>query len=360
MRILFVHSIGKRKYGGGERWVINAASGLKARGHDVVVAGKKNSVLLKEAQKRNVKTYNINITSDINILQAFRLSRFIKKQKTDAVICKGRELAVTGLAVKWGGKPVLIRRSGSPPPPKSRKLAVRTKAFVDGVITNTNTIREIYLNHGFTSENFVKVIYNGLEFHDKLEAFNYTAHYPGRVIAVCIGRAVGHKGYYYLIDALCEIKNIYPHLFVYVLGEGKDRKSLIEYAKDNGVNKMIHFAGNIEQVVPYIKGADLFIHPSLYEGMPNAAMEAMAYAKPVIMTRVNGAEELSENGKYAKLIPPKDAKAIVDAFAEYMQNKDKYVEMGKAAREHVRKNFSMDNMISSLESFIQQRIKIKK
>ncbi|MFW5793745.1 MAG: glycosyltransferase [Bacteroidota bacterium] len=359
MRILFVHSIGKKKYGGGERWVTNAASGLHSKGHFVIVAGRRNSVLLKEAEKSGVPTYPISIYNDINIFQAFKLSRFIRKNKIDIVICKGRELVISGLAAKWAGNTLLIRRSGSPPPQRSKKLEIRTKRFVDGVITNTNTIREIYKKHGFTDENFVKVIYNGLTPDDDIPAYDFSVKYPGRYIVLSIGRAVGHKGYFYLIDALEKIKEKYPQVLVYVLGEGKDKEKLIEYAVQKGVKNMIHFAGYIHQVIPYIKGSDMFVHPSFYEGMPNAAMEAMAYGKPVIMTKVNGAEELSDNGKYAVLIPPKDVNAIVSSMTDLLENKEKYESMALKGKEFVRDNFGMDKMINSLEDFLQYHLKKK-
>jgi glycosyltransferase involved in cell wall biosynthesis len=63
-------------------------------------------------------------------------------------------------------------------------------------------------------------------------------------------------------------------------------------------------------VVPYLKGCDLFVLPSLYEGMSNAAMEAMAYGKPVILTNVNGAGELVPDEGKGVLIPARDPQAI--------------------------------------------------
>lgn len=357
MRILFVHSIGKNKYGGGERWVVNVATGLHNKGHFVIVAGRKNSVLLDEVSGNGIQTAVFDIRSDINIFQAYRLSRFIRRHQIDIIICKSRELAVCGQAAKWSGNPLIIRRTGSPPPPRSKKLARRTRKYVDGVVTNTTTIKDIYLNHGFTRENFVKVIYNGMHFDDELPPFDFNRIFPGKTIGLCVGRAVGHKGYYFLIDALPALKQTNPDLLFYVLGEGKDKQRLISYAREKQVDQMIHFAGYVHQPVPYYKGCDFFLHPSLYEGMPNAAMEAMAYGKPVIMTRVNGADELSENGRFARLIPASNAQAISSAVKDAWQNKSDFLDMANKARKMVREKYGMDTMVNELENYLLARMK---
>jgi glycosyltransferase involved in cell wall biosynthesis len=359
MRILFVHSIGKKKFGGGERWVVNAASGLKNKGHTVFAACRKNSVLSSELHNQGIETIPFNLISNISIYQAFRLSRIIRKNKIDVLICKGRELTVTGIAALWANNILVIRRSGSPPSPKSLKLYYRTKWFTDGVVTNTHTIKDTFERHGFTGKDFVKVIYNGLVVDDMVQPFDFSKQYPGKIIVLCIGRAVGHKGYFYLIDALPDIAEKHPELFFFVIGEGKDKEQLKKYADQKGVSNMIQFAGYIHQPVPYIKGCNLFLHPSLFEGMPNAAMEAMAYSKPVIMTRVDGANELSDNGKYAHLIPPADSKAITDAIIKALGQQERFYRMGEEARIFVRENFSMERMINNLEKYILEQLERK-
>jgi len=361
MRILIIRSIGKNKYGGGERWVINAATGLHNSGHFVTVAGVKDSILLQEAQKNGLKTTHLNIFTDFNVLQAYKLSRFILKNKFDIVICKGRELIVTGLACKWANNTPLIRRTGLPPKnPNSRKMVWRTRWFIDGVITNTQTIQQLYYNNGFTQKDFVKVVYNGLVTHDSVPAFDFSSIFPGKKIILCVGRVVSDKGYNFIIDALPAIKQADRAVMVYVLGEGKEKTRLKKYAREKNVDDMIHFAGYVHQPVPYIKGCDLFLHASLIEGMPNAAMEAMAYAKPVIMTRVNGAEELTNNGEYALLIPPADPLAIERAVIRAMQELESLKQKSLEAQQYVRNKFGMHNMVSSLEEYLTDRVNKKK
>ncbi len=352
MRILFVHTIAPNKYGGGERWVVKAASGLKNAGHQVFVASWSGSVLLKEARQAGVSTAAFNIFSDLSIYQAIRLARFIRKHKIEAVVSKRRDLAVAGMAARWAGNPVVLVRSGSPPQRSVAKHVFLMRNLAAGIVTNTLSIKEFYLDHGLPPTDFIRVIYNGLKLYDNIESYDFSDEFPGKKIILCLGRVVSDKGYYHLIDALQLIKKKDPDILAYVIGEGKDKTKMKSYAGTKGVEEMIYFAGYKSFPVPYIKGCHLFLHPSLYEGMPNAPMEAMAYGKPVIMTRVNGADELSNDGKNAVLIPPASSQAIADAVISYFDKPEAYVSMAQSARKFVREKFTMDVMVKQLEQFI--------
>ncbi len=358
MRVLFVHTIGKRKYGGGERWVVQAAAGLQQLGHKAFVVSKPGSMLLKKAREQGVAVKAMNIFSDVSLYHTIRLSGFIRKNKIDVVIGKRRDLAVSGIAARLGGKPVVIVRSGVPPRKSLRKHVFLIKNLAHGLVTNTHTIKDLYKAHGLAVDDLVGVIYNGVTTDDKVAAFDFQRLFPGKKIILSAGRLNdAQKGYTYLIEAMSLLRADLPGLHFYVLGEGKDKKQLIEHARTNDVSSCITFAGYVDQAAAYMKACDIFLHTSLYEGMPNAAMEAMAYAKPVIMTDVNGAHELSDGGKHAKIIPPADAKAIADALKTMLSEPAKYRMMAENAKTHVRNSFSPENMIWQLESFLKERIK---
>ncbi|MDX9942344.1 MAG: glycosyltransferase [Bacteroidales bacterium] len=356
MRILFIRVIGRKKFGGGERWVVNAAAALRDRGHKVFVAGGKGGVLLNEAEAKRLDT--LPFTSNLFNLpvKAFALSRFLRREKIDLLVCMGRELTLAGLAARWGGKPAIIRRASSPPSKNVWKIKLRARWFVDGVVTNTDTIRKAYDRIGLGNDDFIKVIYNGIQLDDEVAAYDFSKEFPGRTIALCVGRAVADKGYFHLLDALPSIHKACPELLFYLIGDGKDLEKLRQYAKEKGVEHSIHFAGYILQPVSYYKACDLFVHPSLYEGMPNAPMEAMAYGKPVVMTRVDGADELSNRGQHALLIPPADPEAIARAVISALQQPTRMKAMGEAARTFVRMQFNKEARMAELEQFLIQRL----
>lgn len=361
MQVLFIHTIGKRKFGGGERWVVQAAAGLQQLGHKVFVVSKPGSILLQKAMEKGVSVKPMNILSDISIYHAVRLAGFIRKNKIDVVISKRRDLAVAGLAARLGGWPAVIVRSGAPPQKSLRKHVFLINSLADGLLTNTITIRELYKQHGLPVDDFVEVMYNGVVTDDEITAFDFQRLFPGKKIILLAGRLnAANKGYYYLIDAMSMLKSELLRLHFYILGDGKDKKQLVEYARKKDVSGSITFAGYVDKPAAYMRACDVFLHTSLYEGMPNAVMEAMAYARPVIMTDVNGARELSDNGKHAMVIPPADAAAIADALKTMLSAPEKYRLMAQEAQKHVRKTFSQEKMIRHLEAFLIEKIKTVK
>ncbi len=359
MRILFIHTIGKNKYGGGERWVVNAAAGLKRKGHTVFVGCMKNSKLLEKAAGQGLNTVNFNIHSDISPYMAVKISLFLKKNKIDVLISKRRDLAVAGMAAKIGAKPVVLVRSGSPPQSNIRKHIFIIRNLADGILTNTQTIKDFYVLKGLDSKGFIQVIYNGLIINDSVKKYDFSEKYPGKKIVLSVGRLASEKAYDNVIDAAALLKEINSDLVFVILGEGKLRSKLINYARQKGVHDIVHFIGYREPIVSYLKGCNIFLLSSLYEGMPNAAMEAMAYGKPVIMTNVNGAAELSDNGKYALLIPSKNSLAIAEALKKVIKNNEYYEQIATKAKSFVRNKFRMDNMVNEIESFILKKYEKK-
>lgn len=356
MHILFVHSIGKKKFGGGEKWLITAAAGLRDYGHKVFVGGRPGSRLLNAARANGLETVTFNIFSDISPWHVFRIASFLRKNKIDVLITKGRDLAVAGVAARFGGKPLVLVRHGLPMRSSFKKHSFLINKLSDGVITNTKSIKELYELKGWVKEDFTRVIYNGTYAGNNIPSYNYSARFPGKKIVLTVGRLAVQKGYYYLIDAIELLGKEHDDFMFVVLGDGKLLNSLVSYAEKRGVAERIHFEGFVENVVPYLKSCDIFVLPSLYEGMSNAAMEAMACGKPVILTRVNGAEELIPDSDKGLLIPPRDPGAIALAVKKLGGDRELSLKLGEEARKHVLENFPVSAMLNNIQSYINEKM----
>ena len=356
MNILFVHSIGKRKFGGGEKWLITAATGLMDKGHRVFVGVRPGSRLLKAARLKGLETVAFNILSDISIWHVFRIAFFLRKHKIDVLITKGSDLSITGIAARFGGRPLVLARHGSPLRSSFKKHSFLLNKLADGIITNTKTIKELFESNGLVKKDFTRVIYNGVAVDNNSAVYDYSKKFPGKRIILSAGRLAASKGYLYLIDAISILKKEYSDIIFVVLGEGKHYRKFVAYAGKKSVSELIHFEGYIDNVVPYIKGCDFFVLPSLYEGMPNAAMEAMAYGKAVVLTRVNGAEELITDNKMGVLIPPRDPQAIADAVELLLNDKELCDKLGFEAKKHIMTNFPVYSMVYDIMSYIDEKL----
>ncbi len=340
--------------------MISAASGLRDNGHRVFVGGKQDSRLLKAASQNGLETVVFNILSDISVYHVFKIASFLRANKIDVLITKSRDLAVAGIASRLGGNPLVLVRHGLPLRSSFRKHSFLLKKLADGVITNTTSIKDLYEVNGWVEKDFTRVIYNGTVATNNVPSYNYSEKFPGKRIILTVGRLAAQKGYFYLIDAISMLNRQHNDLMFVVLGEGKLHNKLLSYARKKGVSGSIHFEGFVDNVVPYLKGCDLFVLPSLYEGMPNAAMEAMSYGIPVILTNVNGARELIPDEGKGILIPPCDPEAIAQAVIRLKDDPDLRRRLGEEARRHIMANFPVSEMIANIQTYIDERIIVKR
>ena len=123
-----------------------------------------------------------------------------------------------------------------------------------------------------------------------------------------------------------------------------------------GLHDSFVFEGFVPDIFPYMKGCHLFVLASLFEGMPNVVMEAMAMAKPVVATDVNGARELMQDGKTSLIVPPANAVALANAIVSLIDNPEKLQAFGKAGKERVAKYFTMEQMTDALETYLLSKL----
>ncbi|NTU53280.1 MAG: glycosyltransferase [Chlorobiaceae bacterium] len=366
MNILFINSIDRKKFGGGEKWMVNAAAGLAERGHSVVMASKKNSRLLDHASKKGLQTKIFNIRSDFSPLTTLKIALWMKKNRTDLIICNlNKDVRVAGLAARIIRGPVVLARHGMLLCSQKWKHKITLTMLADGIITNSNTIKESYAKYGWFDNNFVKVLYNGLNIQENVAPFNFAERFPGKKIIYSAGRLSEQKGYSHLIIAASILKGRRDDLIFVISGEGRLEQELKRQVSEYGLEDSFIFLGFTHDISPYMKGCDLFVLASLFEGMPNVVMEAMAMGKPVIATDVNGTRELmgatakSPNCDTGIIIPSKDSMAIVKAINKLLDHPDLMEAYGKAGHERVYQHFTMQSMLDNLEDHLKQKISDK-
>lgn len=366
MNILFINSIGRNKFGGGEKWMVNAARGLTERGHSVVLASKKNSKILQYAQQRGVKTEIFDIRGDLSPLTTMKIASWMKRHDTEILICNlNKDVRVAGLAARLIGKPLVLARHGMLLCSRKWKHRLTLTMLTDGIITNSVTIRKAYGEYGWFDPDFVKVIYNGLVIPEKVTPFDFASRFPGKKIIYSAGRLSEQKGFGYLIEAAAILKTKRSDLLFAVSGEGKLEEELKGRVKALGLENSFVFLGFAADIYPQLKGCDLFVLASLFEGMPNVVMEAMAMQKPVIATDVNGARELmgatteSLDCDTGLIIPPKEPQAIAEAIEKIIDSPEILAAFGKAGHDRVSSQFTMQAMVDNLEQHLQQKLREK-
>ena len=159
-----------------------------------------------------------------------------------------------------------------------------------------------------------------------------------RPMVLTVARLERQKGLPYLLDAVPHV----PDAIFVIAGDGPDRDALEAQAAANGVLDRVRFVGRRDDVPALLASADLFVLPSLYEGLPLSIMEAMAAGTPVVATDIGGNNELVTSGKTGLLVPPANPVALAEAVRALLAEPARAQIFATAAQVQARRDLSFD------------------
>jgi glycosyltransferase involved in cell wall biosynthesis len=169
---------------------------------------------------------------------------------------------------------------------------------------------------------------------------------------VCELRA--QKALEVLFEAAVRLREELPALKVLVAGDGPERERLEAEVRRLGLEETVLLLGIRRDVPALLDALDVAMLSSDYEGSPLSVMEYMAAAKPIVSTRVGGVPELVEDGVHAVLVPPRDPQALAQAVAELLRDPERARQLGEAAHERQRQEFSLDAMVRRIEELYEE------
>lgn len=159
------------------------------------------------------------------------------------------------------------------------------------------------------------------------------------------------KGHEYLFDALAADREGWAPWQVLVIGGGPDREPLEAYAQRAGLAHQVRFTGHQEDVVPWLQALDLFTLPSYGdEGVPQAVMQAMACAVPVVSTPVGAILEAVEKDVTGLVVEPRSAASLAAGLARLRDDPGLRASFGRAARARAEARFGIDRMLDRMEA----------
>ena len=127
-----------------------------------------------------------------------------------------------------------------------------------------------------------------------------------------IGRLSTQKGYMYLIQAMPTLLARLPNVRLEIVGEGELKTALVAEIGRLGLQAHVAILPKSENVIPFLQNLDLFVLPSLWEGLPTVVLESMACGTPVLATDISGTRELVQDGKTGWLVKPADPSALAN------------------------------------------------
>jgi len=311
----------------------------------------------------------INIIKDLKAF--FNIWRIIKKYNPLIVHTHSSKAGLMGrLAAKLAGTPIIVHTPhghvffGYFGPFKTKLFIIFEKLasrITDKIVALTNREKKDHILFKIAEEDKFSVIYSGIELNILKESSSEEKQNLKKELGIpenslivgTAGRLVPVKGPEFLVKASKYIISKYPDTYFMFTGDGPLEQDLKRKALEMGISDNIIFLGWRDDLAKIISIYDIFVLPSLNEGMGRVLVEAMALGKSIVASNVGGIPDLVIHGKNGFLVPPKNPKELAKYIQVLLEDKDKREKMGLAGKE-IASNFTSERMVEKIANLYKK------
>lgn len=222
-------------------------------------------------------------------------------------------------------------------------------ARFDMVVAVSQSIHDYIIKVRKQDQQKITTIYYGVDLQ-KFPSVPTTRKKGEPVIFGTVARLVEQKGYPFLLQAIPFVLKEFPETRWRIIGFGPKEEELHRLAEQTGVSHAVEFLGKRQDIAQLLREIDVFVLPSLWEGFPNSVLEAMACAKPVIATSVEGTRELVAHEETGLLIPKMNSEKLAQAMLQILRQPELVVRFGTAGRRRVEQFFSLSKQVQEFEA----------
>jgi glycosyltransferase involved in cell wall biosynthesis len=349
--------------GGTERQFVRLVRGIDRDQYDIVIAClRRCGPLLNEVESLGASIVEFPIDSLYNFKAAklfVQLVRFLYREQIQILHTFDFYTSVFAVpAARLAGVPVVLasRREllNLRTPWQQRAIRVACK-LATGMVVNSLAVGRDMVGLESGSRRRIEVLPNCIdldEFESKLspgEIRRELGLSPRSIVIGALGNLRPEKNLETFLLAARSILDALPSAEFLVIGDGPAADKLKVLAEDLHLSESVHFLGERSDVPDLVGALDILVLSSYSESFPNAVLEAMAMGKPVVSTNVGGIPELVEEGQTGFLVPPRDPTAIADRVLSLCRDSPRRLQMGRAARERVESNFTVQAVTARLE-----------
>ena len=282
----------------------------------------------------------------------------IRRQNIEVVHLAGMKAGLVGrLAARATGTRILVHvRDMNPMGTILRFMQQRVAKWTDIALAVSNPVRVFAVDELGISSRLVKVTHNPIVL-EKFNSLNVNAKSNLRaefgitentqVIGI-IGRLSPEKGHKILIQAFPSLLKRCPEAVLLIVGDGPTRSELELLVKNLSLEREIRFTGYRSDIPRVLTAMDVVVMPSIREGFPNAAVEAMTAGIPVVAFRVGGLPEIVINGETGFLVEPNDQNELINALLQLLKDPQLWARQSEICRQQA-KRFDVEEHIKFLE-----------
>jgi glycosyltransferase involved in cell wall biosynthesis len=339
-------------FGGGETQVLGLTLELLRLGHCAELMCDPDGRLWNRARAAGVKCYPLRVRNAIDVAAGLRLRALLTRGNYDVVhFHTARAHALAPYAAGDSRIRVVTRRMDYAPGRWSARCLYNRA--VDGVIAISAGVAEALISAGVARDR-IRIVRSGVDcvrFAPPDEAGRQRARAklelkPNEVAIGAVGTLTPRKGHRILIEALASARERMGDggWRCLIGGAGPLHDELMTLARDRGCGAIVRMLGAVEDTRALLAALDIFVMPSLNEGLGIAALEALAMGLPVVASAVGGLPEVVEDGVNGILFKPGDAPALAAALIDLATDPARRVAAGAAARQRAVARFSVEAM----------------
>jgi glycosyltransferase involved in cell wall biosynthesis len=176
----------------------------------------------------------------------------------------------------------------------------------------------------------------------------------GQIAIGAVGRLEPQKRFDLLIAAFAKVRETHPTAQLLIAGDGSLKPALQAQIDARQLGACCRLLGQVDDVPLFHHAIDLFVQSSVYEGTPNAVLEAMAFETPLVATDVGGTAELVAHGREGLIVPPGDTEALVSAMQNVLSDRAATASRVAAARHRVETDLSFEYRLRALEAIYRE------
>ncbi len=360
-----VHLVTSFGLGGTERQLVELLRGLDAdRWRSRVICFRKTGALLGDVLALGIEPRALPLGGTLlrphTALAVARLARWIADERAAVVHCHDIYSVLLGVpAARLAGVPVLASRRdlGHHVTPLQRPMLRLALLQATRVLCNAATVASQVEKEDGVPPTRLAIVPNGLDLDRfDLRARGLEAPAPigdggdgGPPSIVTVARMTyPAKGHDDLIAAAALVRREIGPVRFLLVGDGPREAELRRAAEREGVADCVIFLGRRGDVPALLARADLACHPARMEGLPNAVMEAMAAARPIVATAVGGTPELVKDGVHGTLVPPGDPPALAAAIVDLLGRPARRALLARAARQRIATEYTLPLLVARI------------
>ena len=373
--VTLLYVIDNMEFGGGERVFLQLASALRDH-FKVFVAASPGGRFEEGLSGLGIRLIPVDMRQRPSFKPISELVRIIKEKKITLVHSQGgRADFFARVAGKMARVPYIVSTVAMPVEGydvgRWRKavyifLDRLTERYVDRFIVVSEVLKETLIKGHKIPPHKVVRIYNGIEIgqyrHDATYAdlrkeWGVPSHVP---LIGAIGRLVWQKGLTHLLQAMPLVFQEYPDTRLILVGDGPLQEDLRDQVRDLGIEASVFFVGFRIDIPAVLAALDLLVVPSVLEGFPMTTLEAMAMAKPIVASDINGVREQIENGRTGILVPPGDPQALAEGIKQMLKDRTQAKNLGTEARKHLEEMFDIKQQVALHEEVYEELLKSRR